>query len=147
MEIIKLFKKYKVLKKFKNSSSFAQQAYYQKRLFALNTLFERLYGEELREKLFYVYDELCPDDEIQDILSYICVKDETSGVEVMAYDFPGMKAELNVRLFPVRIELSSSINDYSEVVWQAAQSFLDNSYWYTCLPNSAINGKPNWSYS
>ena len=83
-------------------------------------LFDRLYGHDLKEKLFYVYDELCPDDEMEDILSYICVKEEGSGVEVTAYDFPGIKAEINVRLFPIRIEMSSLVNDYKEVVWQVA---------------------------
>ena len=86
IEIIKLFKKYKALKSLKQFAA-SPTSLLSKRLFALNTLFDRLYGEELREKLFYVYDELCPDDEIQDILSYICIKDETSGIEVMAYDF------------------------------------------------------------
>lgn len=119
-QILKLFKKYKALGKLKNNSDLAQKAYYHKRLQALNILFDRLYGIELREKLFHVYDELCPDDQMQDILEYLCVKDEGSGIEVVAYDFPGMRAEVNVRLFPVRIEMSSLINDYKEVVWQAA---------------------------
>lgn len=119
-QILKLFKKYKALKKFRGTSELAERAYYEKRLQALSMLFDRLYGHDLKEKLFHVYDELCPDDEMEDILSYLCVKEEGSGVEVTAYDFPGIKAEINVRLFPVRIEVSSLVKDYKEIVWQVA---------------------------
>ena len=117
-DIIKILKKYKALKKLKGASDLAEKAYYEERLYALNTLFDRLYGHYLKEKLFYIYDELCPDDQMEDILSYLCLTDAGSGVKVTAYDFPGIQAEVNVRLFPVRIEISSLVSDYKEVLWQ-----------------------------
>lgn len=119
-EIVAFFKRYKVLKKIKEHSSIAQQAYFKKRLDALTLLFDRLYGRKLKEELFKVYDDLCPDDEMQDILDYICTQEKGSGVVVSAYELPGVKAEVNVRLFPVRIELVGKVSDFRSTLWTAA---------------------------
>lgn len=119
-KIVALFKKYKALKEIKDRSPLSQRAFFQKRLDALNLLFDSYYGHQMKEELFNVYDDLCPDDEMRDILDYICIKEDGSGVIVSAYDIPGVQAEVNIRFFPARIELIGLNSDYKYTFWQAA---------------------------
>lgn len=118
--IIAFFKQYEALKTTKDESPLRQQAFFHKKLGALNLLFDSLYGHQIKEELMKVYDYLCPDDEIQDILAYICTKEKGSGVVVSAYDIPGVQAEVNIRFFPTRIELIGLNSDYKYTFWQAA---------------------------
>ncbi|WP_286756020.1 hypothetical protein [Roseivirga sp. UBA838] len=119
-EFYNVFKKYKALKKMKDTSHLAMQTYFAKRLEALQLFFDRLHGARLRDRLFEVYDELCPDDEIKDILEYFSLKEDERGVQVSAYDFPGVQATVSIRLFPMRIEMKSLTTDYKEILWSAA---------------------------
>lgn len=121
-QILNFLKKMRALVKLTKSAPFSQRPYYQNRLNVMNSIFNRLCAETLSHKLFEVYDELCPDDEMAKNLSeYICLeKGDHQGVKVQAYDFPGTDAVICIRFSPLRIEIKSLVSDYKEVYPVAA---------------------------
>lgn len=117
----KFIKRMRAIKRCEQRVAGNLTAYYTRRLKTLESIFERLYGEELRTKLFDVYDEHCPDDEIKNVLEYVSLDaSQPSGVEVYAYDFPGAFSNLTIKIEPLRIELKGIASDYTEVVWTEA---------------------------
>lgn len=117
----KMIKRIREIRKQRDSSNGDLQSHYSNILRSLKIVFDKLYGEDLKDRLFDVYDEHCPDDEIQDVLDYICNDaSQTSGVVVDAYDFPGVSSEITIKISPLRIELTGLRGDFIEVMWTAA---------------------------
>ena len=73
------------------------------------------YGDYLMSQLFEVYDEYFEDNELDLLENYICG-------DTMVYGEEFDQSELNVKIkpFPLRIELSSSSDNYCHTIWQAA---------------------------
>lgn len=74
------------------------------------------HGHYLNELLFDIYDEYCPDNEVQEICDYLSLK----GVSVEADDFPGIHAQLYLKPEPLRITIKDTKFDFEEVLWMAS---------------------------
>ncbi len=74
------------------------------------------YGQYLEEILFEIYDEHCADSPVENLEKYL----STNGVEVEADDFPGVKAQLQLKTEPLRFVLHNPQTTYEETVWKAA---------------------------
>lgn len=80
------------------------------------------YGSYLEEVLFNIYDEYCPDNDVQPIGSYIThegLLEHGHGVAVEADDFPGTKVRLALIPDPVRFVVVGGKEVFREVIWSA----------------------------
>ena len=104
---------------------------------SIRRLFEKMseyfnvkYGVTMEQIMFEIYDELCPDDEVKPIGSYLASHykkgkegyDTTldEGVVVHLDDFSFKEGRLILLPNPARIVLQDPATSHREVLWQAA---------------------------
>lgn len=98
----------------------------------LETEFHSNFGSYLDEVLFNIHDEYCPDNTVQNPLSYLAQEytkhvngrtyydvDRNEGVRVEADDFPGINARLVLIPGPARLVLQGEKEEFKETVWVA----------------------------
>lgn len=102
-----------------------------RRLFEkMSEYFNAKYGVTMEQIMFEIYDELCPDDEIQPIDKYLASHyDKRSeeydapldeGVVVHLDDFSFKEGRLILLPNPARIVLQNPETSHREILWQAA---------------------------
>lgn len=90
----------------------------------LNDALQQSYGSYLEDALFNIYDEYCPDNDVQPIDQYIVPENsakEQYGVAVEVDDFPGAQALLILAPNPTRFILKGNKEQFEEVVWAESQ--------------------------